>query len=141
MGYNTNLRHATALYHVQTEDLGPKRALVETVIFIDGGRVLDTVRDPYPGAGRPEDVAPEQLRALMKSQHKRALLTVRDGEYDGSVAEGDGAAQAITSHTAKRSVRLVAGGVTFDPNGTLEGEADSSTAFAALWSRLVRIRP
>ena len=140
MGHNTNLRHAATLYHVQTEDLGPERALIETVIFVDGGRVLDSWREPYPEERGGVENETKLIRILMKSQHKRALLAVRDGDYDTPADVPRADADASGSAAFQRSVRVLAGGRRFDPSGRVEGEPVTSLEASELWRRLRRVR-
>ncbi len=84
-GYNTNIRHGGRLFHLQTEDLGHARATVESVLFVDGGRIIDACRAPY-GAEAPSE---GEVRGQMQAQHKRILLALRDGAYDDAAGQHD----------------------------------------------------
>ena len=121
-GFNTNLRHAGRVFHVQTEDLGVQKAQLETHLFVGGGEVLATRRTSYDAGADAADV----IRA-MKAQHKGLLIAVRDGEFDG----GSGA--DIVSHDTPSegpgSVALV-GGERLREHAMSEAEVSDKVAAA-----------
>ncbi len=81
LGYNTNVRHAGKLYHIQTEDSGVKHPHVITHLFADGGRIIASKKTTYA-----EHVGAEDFQAivkqLMRAQHKEMFIALRDGVYD-----------------------------------------------------------
>jgi hypothetical protein len=81
VGYNNNVRHRGHVFHIQTEDSGARHPHVITHLFADGGRVLKTTKTSYADrVGQPG--AEEQVRALMKEQHKAMFVALRDGAFD-----------------------------------------------------------
>jgi hypothetical protein len=93
LGYNNNIRHKSRVFHVQTEDSGVRHPHIITHLFMDGGRILKSVKTSYAdqlGADGMADV----VRQMMKEQHKAMLTQLRDGHYDHLVeagaASGDG---------------------------------------------------
>jgi hypothetical protein len=89
LGYNNNIRHKNRVFHVQTEDSGVRHPHIITHLFMDGGRILKSVKTSYAdhlGADKMADI----VRQMMKDQHKAMLIGLRDGQYDHLV-EGDGA--------------------------------------------------
>jgi hypothetical protein len=90
LGYNNNIRHRNRVFHVQTEDSGVRHPHIITHLFMDGGRILKSIKTSYVehvGAEKMQDV----VRQMMKEQHKAMLIALRDGQYDALV-DGDAAA-------------------------------------------------
>jgi hypothetical protein len=81
VGYNTNFRHGSRLFHVQTEDSGVQHPHVITHVFTDGGRIIASRKTSYAHLLSHPDV-PGVVRRLMKEQHKALLLEIRQGSYD-----------------------------------------------------------
>jgi hypothetical protein len=89
VGYNTNVRHKGKLYHIQTEDSGVKRPHVITQLFADGGRIIASEKTSYQEHVGSEGLA-EVVKELMREQHKRVFIGLRDGVYDEGPAQADG---------------------------------------------------
>jgi hypothetical protein len=97
LGYNNNIRHKDRVFHVQTEDSGVRHPHIITHLFMDGGRILKSVKTSYAdhlGAEKMADV----VQRMMKDQHKAMLVALRAGEYDEVVerspaAKSEGAAR------------------------------------------------
>ena len=47
LGYNNNVRHKNRVFHIQTEDSGVKHPHIITHLFMDGGRILKSVKTSY----------------------------------------------------------------------------------------------
>src|SRR5579864_1166702 len=93
LGYNNNVRHKNRVFHIQTEDSGVKHPHIITHLFMDGGRILKSVKTSYAehlGADKMADV----VRLMMKEQHKSMLMALRDGQYDDLVEGGAAPAEA-----------------------------------------------
>jgi hypothetical protein len=90
LGYNNNVRHKSKVFHIQTEDSGVKYGHIITHLFMDGGRILKSVKTSYAeylGNERLADV----VREMMKQQHKAMFIALRDGKFDPmSEGRGDG---------------------------------------------------
>lgn len=95
LGFNNNVRHRGRLFHIQTEDSGVRHPHVITHLFMDGGRILKTVKTSYAEHLGTERLA-QRVRDLMKQQHKTMFIALRDGQFD-DVVEG-------SSPTSQRSV-------------------------------------
>jgi hypothetical protein len=81
LGYNNNVRHKNRVFHIQTEDSGVKHPHIITHLFMDGGRILKSVKTSYAehlGA----DGMSETVKAMMKAQHKAMFIALRDGQFD-----------------------------------------------------------
>src|SRR5215470_8753419 len=95
LGYNNNVRHKGRVFHIQTEDSGVNHPHIITHLFMDGGRILKSVKQSYAehvGTDSMSDI----VRVLMKEQHKAMFIALRDGQFDALVdgAGGPGAPKA-----------------------------------------------
>lgn len=108
LGYNTNVRHKGKVFHVQTEDSGARYAHVVTHLFVDGGRILKSLKSTYAESVGAQDQC-DVVRALMKRQHKAMLMAVRDGLFDllaEAPAEGASAVPAPSPRTQAAGAKL-----------------------------------
>jgi hypothetical protein len=87
LGYNNNIRHKSRVFHVQTEDSGIRHPHIITHLFMDGGRILKSVKTSYADRLGAEGMA-DVVRQMMKEQHKAMLTDLRDGQYDHLVEAG-----------------------------------------------------
>lgn len=96
LGYNNNVRHKNRVFHIQTEDSGVKHPHVITHLFMDGGRILKSVKRSYAEHVGSDGLA-DVVRGMMKEQHKAMFIALRDGQFDHLVdaAEGTGARPAV----------------------------------------------
>jgi len=80
LGYNTNVRHAGKLFHIQTEDSGVGHPHIITHLFTKG-TILATKKTSY--SHLLEDPELEiGIRRMMKDQHKAMFIELRDGVHD-----------------------------------------------------------
>jgi hypothetical protein len=106
LGYNNNVRHKGKVFHIQTEDSGVKYGHIITHLFMDGGRILKSVKTSYAeylGNERMADI----VREMMKQQHKAMFIALRDGKFD-PVAEGSADASQATRAVVAESPPSVA---------------------------------
>ncbi|MDB4934180.1 MAG: hypothetical protein JWP87_1152 [Labilithrix sp.] len=99
LGYNNNVRHKNRVFHIQTEDSGVNHPHIITHLFMDGGRILKSVKKSYAehvGA----DGMNETVRGLMKEQHKAMFIALRDGQFDYLVEGGAPPAASATTAAA-----------------------------------------
>lgn len=84
IGYNTNIRHKGKTYHVQTEDSGLSNPMIMTLLYHQGA-ILHSKKTSYShlvGSAVLED----NLRELMKSQHKEVIKQLVRGVFTGEAA-------------------------------------------------------
>ncbi len=89
LGYNNNVRHKGKVFHIQTEDSGVKYGHIITHLFMDGGRILKSVKTSYSeyiGGDRMAEI----VREMMKQQHKAMFIALRDGKFDAALVGVDG---------------------------------------------------
>ena len=87
LGYNNNVRHKNRVFHIQTEDSGVNHPHIITHLFMDGGRILKSVKTSYAEHVGAEGMQ-ETVRGLMKEQHKAIFIALRDGQFDALVDGG-----------------------------------------------------
>ena len=93
LGYNNNVRHKGRVFHIQTEDSGVNHPHIITHLFMDGGRILKSVKKSY-AEHIGSDGMSEVVRQMMKEQHKAMFIALRDGHFDELV---DGKKKASAS--------------------------------------------
>lgn len=89
LGYNNNVRHKNRVFHIQTEDSGVKHPHIITHLFMDGGRILKSVKTTYAEHVGADGMS-ETVKQMMKAQHKAMFIALRDGQFDVLV-DGSGA--------------------------------------------------
>ncbi len=102
LGYNNNVRYKGRVFHIQTEDSGAKYAHVITHLFMDGGRILKTVKTSY-AESVDSDLRAEIVRNLMKHQHKAMAIALREGSFDGLVEGNASTASAPPPPMSERA--------------------------------------
>ena len=86
-GFNTDIKHAERVYHVQTEDRGLANPIVESLVYV-GGEILLSKKSPYKDLMHGERVDEKALREMMDLQHRRVIEAIRRGRLDrGRVGE------------------------------------------------------
>lgn len=92
-GYNTDVRHGSRVFHVQTEDKGLGNPKIETLIYV-GGEILDNYRSSYEDLlGGP--IPDSTIQARMDEQHKAVIRDIKNGKYDTTPGEGEAAEQHV----------------------------------------------
>jgi len=81
LGYNNNVRHKGRVFHIQTEDSGVNHPHIITHLFMDGGRILKSVKKSYAEHVGTENMS-ETVRVLMKEQHKAMFASLKEGAFD-----------------------------------------------------------
>ena len=140
IGFNNNVRYKGAVYHIQTEDSGPPRAVIVTHLYADGGRIIRSVKREY-GAELARDDLVAFVRNLMKLQQLEMALALRGGEIDRAIA-GEGAGQVelktepptidLQRIAAHKSERLDAAGGEFPQSERTEQSARDEPIFMRL---------
>jgi hypothetical protein len=76
-GFNTDVAGKDGAYHVQTEDRGPKHPVIDSIIYMGGGKIVDRRRTEYD----PSQVTPKQIEEMVRRQHKELVEAIRSGTY------------------------------------------------------------
>ena len=80
-GYNTDVRHGSRVFHVQTEDKGLANPKIETLIYV-GGEILDSYRGTYEDLLAEVPLQETAIQARMDDQHKSVIREIKNGKYD-----------------------------------------------------------
>ena len=88
-GFNTNVRHRSILFHVQSEDSGRNHPHVITHLY-HGGTILASDKTSYADQVEAADL-PAVVKALMERQHKAVLRRLVSGDFDDLIRERLGA--------------------------------------------------
>jgi hypothetical protein len=126
LGFNNNVRHKGRLFHIQTEDSGIRHPHVITHLFMDGGRILKTIKTSYAEHVGGERIA-EMVRDLMKAQHKTMFIALRDGQFD-RVIDGDDASKSGERPAAGRGGTSIRPSVEPEPMLSTAGEPMSMSS-------------
>ncbi len=107
-GFNSNVRVADALYHVQTEDRGPSRPFLDTVVY-ESGRVVyrrsTSYQDFLADASQEQDKI-EQLRNVLSRQHREVIAQLEAGTLSLRAQPEPQPAPPQQTHTGGLEVRL-----------------------------------
>jgi hypothetical protein len=82
-GYNTDVRHGSRVFHVQTEDKGLANPKIETLIYV-GGEILDSYRGTYDDLLTEYPHQETAIQARMDDQHKSVIRDIKNGKYDST---------------------------------------------------------
>jgi hypothetical protein len=79
-GFNTEIKRLAAVFHVQTQDVGPSGRYIESLIY-KSGKLLSSRKTDYTSS-----LASPQLQAkvqqIMEEQHNAILNEIADGRFD-----------------------------------------------------------
>jgi hypothetical protein len=79
-GFNSEIRRQSAVFHVQTQDLGPSAHCVESLIYTSG-RLLSS-RKTYYTQWLASPHLPERILQMMDEQHTAISKDISEGKFD-----------------------------------------------------------
>ncbi len=85
-GFNTDVRHGSRVFHVQTEDKGVSNPKIETLIYV-GGEILDNYRSSYEDLLSEGPISEPIIQSRMDEQHKAVIRDIKNGKYDTTPAD------------------------------------------------------
>ena len=143
-GFNTNIRHRSVLFHVQSEDSGRDHPHIITHLY-HGGTILASEKSTYADRVDEENL-PDIVKSLMESQHKAVLKRLTAGEFDALIRErlgdvfGDPAdtKAATRPHTDATDSPAPPSG---DPPAAAPARADESALEAGFGDGIVSEKP
>lgn len=104
-GFNTDVRVGERVYHVQTEDRGPNRPVIDTMVY-QNGRVVHRRNSNYQHFVDSAEFSPEGLRQRVEEQHRCVIEDLRAGTLNG-----DSPGAAASEKTVAREVVPVPDGI------------------------------
>lgn len=81
-GFNTDVRVGERVYHVQTEDRGPNRPVIDTMVY-QNGRVVHRRNSNYQHYADSDEFSHEGLRDRVEEQHRSVIEDLRAGTLNG----------------------------------------------------------
>jgi hypothetical protein len=81
VGFNNNFRYRGLSFHIQTEDSGVERPHIITHLFVDGGRVIKTLRNDYSQHVNGPDYR-TVVQRMMRDQHRAMAYDLSQGRID-----------------------------------------------------------
>jgi hypothetical protein len=115
-GYNTDVRVGDRVFHVQTEDRGPSRPIIDTAIYLQG-RVVHRRSTSYEHLTASVEFSDDALHKRVAEQHRYVMDELRAGTLSAEIAlatEPVPAAGAIQVHLLNPNAWLSAGHVSLD---------------------------
>jgi hypothetical protein len=79
-GYNTEIKRLAAVFHVQTQDVGPGSRFVESLIY-KSGKLISSRRTDYTSALANPGLR-DRVQQLMEEQHRAILNEISEGRFD-----------------------------------------------------------
>jgi len=86
-GFNTDVRVGDAVFHVQTEDRGPSRPVIDTMVY-QSGRVLYRRTFDYKHFAESSEFTHEGLRERVEEQHRAVIEDLRSGALESEGPSG-----------------------------------------------------
>ena len=99
VGYNTNVPYKGTIYHVQTEDNGMKNPVIITLLYLKG-TILASKKVNYGHVTSSPDYK-EQIRELMKEQHKSMIKELIAGKHTAPAEAAPGLVKGPRSTPAE----------------------------------------
>ncbi len=121
-GFNSNVRVAEAIYHVQTEDRGPSHPFLDTVVYM-AGRVVYKRSTSYEqfAHGMEAGTLAQKLHERLAQQHREVIaelegetLPFQSKEKAPPAAENAGASDSLDLRLTNPKSWLAAGNVTLE---------------------------
>ena len=84
-GFNSDVHVGEQVFHVQTEDRGPARPILDTVVY-QNGMVLCRRSSNYETFAASAEFTPEALRHRVEVQHRQVIEDLRSGALAAEVA-------------------------------------------------------
>jgi hypothetical protein len=102
-GFNTDVRVGDRVFHVQTEDRGPSRPVIDTMVYRNG-RVLFRRSFNYTHFAESSEFTHEGLRERVEEQHRAVIEDLRTGTLESDSSAAD-ASQSGVSQTEPGSAQ------------------------------------
>lgn len=115
-GFNTDVRVGDRVFHVQTEDRGPNRPVIDTMVY-QNGRIFHRRASDYREFRDSSEFSDDLLRRRVEEQHRSVIEDLRGGRLDGEIAaavEKASAASGIQLQLLNPNSWLTAGHVSLD---------------------------
>ncbi len=103
-GFNSDVHVGEQVFHVQTEDRGPARPILDTVVY-QNGMVLCRRSSNYESFAASADFTPEALRHRVETQHREVIEDLRSGALIAEIAAAREKAQEKAQQQAQQKAQ------------------------------------
>ncbi|HVR44144.1 MAG TPA: hypothetical protein VMS56_11955 [Thermoanaerobaculia bacterium] len=79
-GFNTDIKHNSRVYHIQTEDKGVANPYIESLVYV-GGEILASKKTSYAEQLRT-GVDEKWISGMMEQQHKTIIAAIKRGRFE-----------------------------------------------------------
>jgi len=86
-GFNTDVKHGSTVYHVQSEAREHERVL-QTQVFVRG-RCIGKLAVSYAEKTAEPDFSEKQMEKMLRTQHKSVLDAVKEGDLETILRKQD----------------------------------------------------
>ena len=86
-GFNTDVKHDSTVYHVQSE-ARENELLLQTQVFVRG-RCIGKRATPYADKVKEPSFTDQQKEQILRDQHRLVLDSIRDGKLDDVLDKRD----------------------------------------------------
>jgi len=86
VGYNTDIKYRSEVFHIQTEDKGEGNPVIETLVYFHG-EILLSRRISYAHLLQAEAKA-KKIKAMMKTQHDQIITELKGGNFSHLLSIG-----------------------------------------------------
>jgi hypothetical protein len=84
-GFNTDVRLGEQVFHIQTEDYGPGRSMIDTAVY-QSGRVLYRRLSDYGDFALSSAFSESSLREKVERQHRAVIEDLRSGRLEADIS-------------------------------------------------------
>jgi hypothetical protein len=106
-GFNTDIKHADKVYHIQTEDKGLQNPYIESLVYV-GGEILASKKTSYAEQMKT-GVDEKWIAGLMEQQHRTMIAAIKRGRFDQPADETKiKTARATVAHPAPEAAKAAA---------------------------------
>ena len=108
-GFNTDIKHADKVYHIQTEDKGLQNPYIESLVYV-GGEILASKKTSYAEQMKT-GIDEKWIAGLMEQQHRTMIAAIKRGRFDQPAdATSIKTPRATVSHPAPEAARAAPAG-------------------------------
>lgn len=112
-GFNTDVRVGETVFHVQTEDRGPNRPVIDTVVY-QNGRVLYRRTFNYKHFVDSSEFTQEGLRERVEEHHRAVIEDLRAGTLESDDASDEARPEGIQVQLLNPESWLTAGSISLN---------------------------
>ena len=84
VGFNTDIKYRTEVFHIQTEDKGDSNPTIETLVYLHGEILLSRRISRAHLNSAPDKT--KKTKALMKMQHDQVIGELKNGNFSHLMA-------------------------------------------------------